>query len=177
MNKEGLIQATLVYPLRDNKVWLARKQKKVAAGLYSGWGGKKEPHHQSITDTAVEELDEENDYGIQYRREDLIPRAVIDFTLNYSEKPSFAMKVFIYVLNGFEGELGDSDEIKDPQSFSLDEVPYDQMLPDNILFLPQVLDLEVEPFIGEIVSQDGKIVQKHLETISKDEIYRIFEEN
>ena len=87
------------------------------------------------------------------------------------------MKVFIYVLNGFEGELGDSDEIKDPQSFSLDEVPYDQMLPDNILFLPQVLDLEVEPFIGEIVSQDGKIVQKHLETISKDEIYRIFEEN
>lgn len=170
-----IAKASLVYPARNEEVWLGLKQKKVAKGLRSGYGGKQDTEDISILATAKRELDEENDFGIKYRDQDLEPRAIINFTLGYSDKESFSMKVFIYVLNEFTGELGITNEINDPRPFLINDLPFENMLPDNKIFLPKVFNKEY--CIGEITSYDGKITENHLENISKEELYGIFKKN
>lgn len=166
--------ATLIYPVRDNKIWLGLKQKKVAAGLRSGYGGKQHSEDKTVLDTACRELDEENNNGISYQREDLDLRAVIDFTLNYSNTESFAMRVFIYVLLGFSGELGETSEINDPKPYAFNNIPFDNMLDDNKEFLEKILNGQY--LFGSLNSLDGKLIKEKsiLNTTTAEHLSKMF---
>ncbi|MCA9352013.1 NUDIX domain-containing protein [Patescibacteria group bacterium] len=167
-----LPQATLIYLVRDGQILLGLKQKKVAAGKRSGYGGKQESGDVSMHHTAVRELFEETGEGISAEPHDMIPQAVIDFTLKNSEGNHFAMRVFIYLLEKFSGEPCDSDEMKDHQWFDVDSIPYDNMLVDNQLYLPKVLNKEY--FTAEIVSEAGEVVRADFVQKTKEEIQELF---
>ncbi|MDQ5957038.1 MAG: 8-oxo-dGTP diphosphatase [Patescibacteria group bacterium] len=132
------MKATLVFPVKNNQILLARKMKKVGAGKWNGFGGKSEPEDETVRDTACRELYEETGEGIKTKREDLIPKAVIDFYFfkNNSKEPDFS--VAIYFTENFEGEAVGTDEMQDPTWFSFKDVPYQEMLPADRDFIPKL---------------------------------------
>ena len=55
---ELFTEATLCFPIRDDEVLLAQKQKKIGAGLLNGFGGKAETNDKNIYDTNFRETEE-----------------------------------------------------------------------------------------------------------------------
>ena len=132
------MKATVVFLIKDNKILLARKMKKIGAGLWNGYGGKPEPKDISIRHTACRELYEESGMGIITEPDHLIEVADIDF---YKNKASIAdFSVVFYISYLWSGEAGDTEEMKDPTWFTLDDIPYGEMLPADRDFMPKILD-------------------------------------
>ena len=165
----------LIYPIRNNQILLGLKQKKVAAGKRSGYGGKQEGQDASMADTAIRELFEETGEGIRANKKDLLPQAIIDFTLINSEGNDFSMRVFIYLLEKFSGDFHDTEEMRDHQWFSYDAIPYDDMLVDNQLFLPKILNREY--FTAEIISENGIVTKSNFVYRTQYEIDQLFDIN
>ena len=168
------MKAVLIYPIKNNKILLGLKQQKVSAGLFSGYGGKQKKE-ETMTATALREFFEETGKRTICSAKDFEPVAIINFSLNYSDKESFSMRVFCYTLSYFLGELKDNDEMKNHTWFSFDKIPYKKMLPDYQVFLPKIL--RGEKFIGEIVTKDNKILKNKFQDVSSGELSKIFKEN
>jgi hypothetical protein len=47
--------------------------------------------------------------------------------------------VHLFLVESWEGEIVESDEIK-PFWFEIDKIPYDKMWADDIYWLPRILD-------------------------------------
>lgn len=56
---EIFTEATLCFPIRGDEVLLARKQKKIGAGLLNGFGGRAEADDGNIEYTNIRETEEE----------------------------------------------------------------------------------------------------------------------
>lgn len=143
------MKATLVFPIKNNEILLAKKMKKIGAGKWNGFGGKPEPLDTSIRHTACRELFEESGYGIVTTPENLIPKAVIDFFFfdNFSDEPNWS--VAIYVVFDFSGTATGTEEMQNPTWFNLDSIPYNEMLPADRDFLPRVISSETT-FTGKV---------------------------
>lgn len=144
--------ATCTYFIRDGKVLLAKQIEKVIGR--KGYGGKIKPG-QSIRGNAIEETAEESggkkefrvdpdqEGGIVFKEEDLEPIAFIDF-YNGDETevpygtPSF--KVYFFLCLKFSGEAIDTKEMIDPQYYALDDLPIDELVKGDELFVPQMLE-------------------------------------
>jgi 8-oxo-dGTP diphosphatase len=113
--------ATLGIILDGGGVLLAEKKKgDVGTGILSGPGGKLDPG-ESLVECLVRETDEE--WGIR-----LLPEGIekVAFVIFYAAGvPDFG--VHIYRACGFEGVLGETNDARKPESFSLDSLPYDRM--------------------------------------------------
>ena len=72
------MKATVILIMKEGKVLLARKVKKIGAGMWNGYGGKSEPSDQSLRHTACRELYEESGMGIIVEPEDLVEVANYD---------------------------------------------------------------------------------------------------
>lgn len=164
--------ATLIYIIQDGKILLGLKQRKVAAGLWSGYGGKPESHDNSIYDTAIRELYEETGEGLICEKQNLESAAIIDFTLEYKDQESFYMKVYIFRLESYTGSYVDTIEMKKHTWFSFDKIPYSHMLPDSKVFLPKIIAGEC--FIGDMTTCEGILIESTLEAISKDDLGVLF---
>jgi len=143
-----MTEATLLYLVKDDKVLLMEKQKKLGAGKLNGVGGKKEPGDKSITDTMIRESIEE--MGItptEYRK-----MAEIVFHNPGEDKTLADMHVHIFVSKRWSGEPTATDEMKKPQWFDIDNLPFDKTLPDDKFWLPLVLD--GKKVIGEFTFND-----------------------
>lgn len=142
------MKATLTFPIRDNKIVLAIKQKKVGAGKWNGFGGKPEPDDTGIRHTAARELFEESGRGIKAEESDLQPKALIDFYFydNTTNEPNWS--VMIYIAEIFSGKASDTDEMKNATPFPFDKIPYGDMLPADRDFLPKIL--AGETFRGKV---------------------------
>lgn len=163
--------AVLIFPIKNNKILLGLKQKKVSVGLYSGYGGKQNKN-EKIEQTAIREFVEETGMETVVDKKDLKPVGVIDFTLNQKNQEVFKMKVFIYILKELKGSLKNNDEMKEHTWFDIDKIPYEKMLPDNKIFLPKILGGEF--FVGKISTYDNKILEADLKSISLEELNYIF---
>lgn len=142
------MKATLTFPIRDNQILLAIKQKKVGAGKWNGFGGKPEDDDAGIRDTAVRELFEESGHGIIATPGDLEPVAHIDFFFfaNTTNEPDWS--VIICLTRTFSGQTRDTNEMKQATWFRFDEIPYENMMPADRDFLPKIL--AGETFRGRI---------------------------
>lgn len=134
--------ATVVFVITQNNILLATKMKKVGAGKWNGYGGKPEPQDNSLRDTACRELFEESGKGIIVQPENLVPRCIINFYSfdNHSEKPDWT--VAFYLAFDFTGIASSTEEMSSPTWFSLDQVPYENMLPADQEFIPKILDIQ-----------------------------------
>lgn len=162
--------ATVVF-LKDKegKICLARKKKTIhdehgeisySLGTYNGYGGKKDKDDITIEDAATREVDEEA--GIKSKKEDLkYCGKIFFFWPNNKDKIVADMEVLFYVLEKYEGNPKEGNEMGEPQFFEVKNIPYNEMMNGDKLFLPKMLNGEIVEgnlFLGENRFEESKIL-------------------
>lgn len=125
--------ATLVFLLRGQEILLAMKKRGFAAGLWNGSGGKPKDGDKSIEATARREVQEET----TVTPKKLKKVAVLNFY--FQEKSEWNQQVHVYLTHEWDGIPTETEEMA-PKWFAIEQIPYDQMWADDILWLPKVLN-------------------------------------
>lgn len=127
-------QLTLVIVKDKSQVLLGMKKRGFGAGRYNGFGGKVE-ESETILEAAMRELREE----VGLTASALLPVGQLQFSF-IDESPD--LLVHLFTVEEYEGVVAETDEMK-PAWFLINEVPYDEMWPDDRYWLPQVLSGQV----------------------------------
>ncbi len=123
-------QCTLLLLRRDDEILLAMKKRGFGANRWNGIGGKVEPG-ETIEQAVVREAQEE----IGVTPHNFLKVAVHDFVFPDGTPD---MQVHTYLATSWSGEPVETDEMA-PQWFKLQDIPYDDMWQDDIVWLPLVL--------------------------------------
>ena len=124
--------STIVFPVKDNKIFLANKKRGFGTGFLNGYGGKQQPEDSTIEHTAVREMEEEG--GIVASLEDLEKVAVI----NFFEEDNEIFECHIFFCHNWRGEFQETEEMSAPQAFDILNPPYDKMWDADRVWLPLV---------------------------------------
>lgn len=129
--------STLLFLIKkeDDKIshiCLAMKKRGFGKGRYNGVGGKVESE-ESIVDAVRREAYEE----VLVTVGELTECAQISFT--FPHNPSFDQHVYVYVSEDWKGDVKETEEMA-PSWYRVEDIPYDQMWPDDIFWLPLVLE-------------------------------------
>ena len=148
-------RVTLLFLIKDDEILLAMKKRGFGVGKWNGVGGKAEPHEHERA-AAIRECHEE--IGVTPHE----PRLVGQLDFYELRDPHFHFNCHIFVADKWEGEPVETEEMR-PRWFHRDGVPYGSMWPDDILWLPHLLN--GKSFKGKI-TLDGDSVQHHDLTIT-----------
>lgn len=116
------------------------KKRGFGAGRWNGFGGKV-ASGEAVENAAKREVHEEA--GIEVK--DLEKAGVIEF--EFQGNPEI-LEVHVFRAGGFLGNPVESEEMK-PQWFHVDEIPLDEMWPDDKYWLP--LFLQGKKFTGKFI--------------------------
>lgn len=122
---------TLAIVTKDSRILLGMKKRGFGAGRWNGFGGKL-AEGESVEDAFLRELEEE--VGIIAKES--TKAGIIDFSFN--SDPSLQIEMHIFHVTDFAGEPKESEEME-PDWFSYNEIPYNQMWVDDEKWLPHVL--------------------------------------
>lgn len=122
---------TLCILQQNNQVLLGMKKRGFGVGRWNGFGGKVH-ENETIEQAASRELLEE--VGVVAKI--LEPRGMLCF--NFANEPD-ELEVSLFSVKEFSGEPQESEEMK-PQWFNKDEIPFVEMWPDDIYWLPLFLE-------------------------------------
>ncbi|MCH7604386.1 8-oxo-dGTP diphosphatase [Patescibacteria group bacterium] len=134
---------TLCIIHKEDRVLLGMKKKGFGEGRWNGFGGKVE-EAESIEEAMQREVQEE--VGLVLK--DFEKRGVLEF--EFQGDPTI-LEVHIYKAEEFEGEPVESEEMR-PKWFSVDDIPFNTMWPDDKYWFP--LFLEGKNFKGKFLFQD-----------------------
>ena len=138
---------TLCIVHQHPRVLLGMKKRGFGAGRWNGFGGKIAAG-ESIEDAAKREIREEA--GIEVA--DLNKVGVIEF--EFQGNPEI-LEVHLFRSEGFSGDPTESEEMR-PQWFHVDEVPFDEMWPDDIHWFP--FFLEGRKFKGKFLFGESDVI-------------------
>lgn len=132
-----LRDATLVFLIKksDGKITdicLAMKKRGFGAGRFNGVGGKVNADKETIEEAAKREAQEE----ISVEVKDL--NKIAELIFYFPHNPAWDQMVHVYFCEKWTGEPTESEEMN-PKWFSVTELPYTDMWPDDIFWLPEVL--------------------------------------
>lgn len=153
------IRRTLLFLVKEGQILLAMKKRGFGAGKWNGVGGKIEAG-ESIEDALVRECQEE----IGVTPKSWKPVAELDFVQDSTTDP-WHMYVYAYISYDWEGEPGESEEMK-PEWFNISDIPYSDMWDDDQYWVPKVLN-------GELVTgtfifdENDKMTSHTIQTVSK----------
>lgn len=134
-----MIQATLVYCIKDDSVLFAMKKRGFGIGKLNGYGGKVHSGER-ITEAAVRELFEEA--KISCEEADLEKFAELDFFFpEIPKEKDWDQTVHVFLLRKWWGKPQETDEMR-PEWHNTGSVPFDKMWVDDCLWLPRVLNRE-----------------------------------
>lgn len=143
---------TLCIVHQHPKVLLGMKKRGFGVGRWNGFGGKVLPG-ESIEDATRRELLEEA--GIEVG--DLEKYGIIDF--EFKGNPEI-LEVHIFKATDFTGEPTEGEEMK-PQWYFVDEIPFKEMWPDDIYWIP--LFLKGKKFKGKFLfGEKDEILEKEI---------------
>ena len=117
---------------QEPKICLAMKKRGFGAGRWNGVGGKLN-EGESIEDAVKREANEE--IGIVVSGMD--KAAELAFT--FPAKPEWNQLVHVFIANTWQNEPAESEEMR-PEWFAFDAIPFKDMWPDDIFWLPKVLE-------------------------------------
>ena len=139
------------------RVLLGMKKRGFGAGRWNGFGGKVLPD-ETIEKSLIREVEEEA--GIKL--EDIQKVGFMEFEF---AKNGEIVEVHVYKAEKFIGEPMESEEMK-PQWFSTSTIPFAEMWPDDIFWLPIVLKgsgVRASFTFGE----NDVITQQQVETVDR----------
>lgn len=147
--REQATEATLCFIFEEDEVLLIEKKRGVGSGLYNGPGGKLED--ETAEECAVRETVEET----RVRPEKLEKMGELEFM--FGEKPF--MFVHVFKAESFSGEPGETEEAR-PEWFSIDDLPLEEMWPDEKYWVPKML--EGEKFLARFFfDEEGDEILEH----------------
>ncbi len=138
---------TLCIIHQDPRVLLGMKKRGFGVGRWNGFGGKVQSG-ETIEDAAKRELQEEA--GIE--AESLEKVGIVDF--EFKGDPEI-LQVHIFKSTGFYGQPKESEEMK-PQWWHVDKIPFKEMWPDDIHWMP--LFLSGKKFKGKFLFGESDII-------------------
>lgn len=113
-------------------ICLAMKKRGFGMGRWNGVGGKLD-EGETIEQAVVRETQEE--IGVtptHYKK-------IAEIHFHFRDQPDWDQKCHVYFCDAWEGEPSESEEM-DPKWYKVDSIPFDSMWPDDIYWLPQVLE-------------------------------------
>lgn len=122
-------RATILFVMRGGQILLIRKKRGLGAGKVNGPGGRVEPGETPLQG-AIREVQEEllvTPTGVR-------PAG----SLRFQFVDGFSMSVRVFTASGCVGEARETDEAV-PMWTPTDAVPYDEMWPDDVHWLPLML--------------------------------------
>jgi len=134
--REEATEATLCFIIKDGESLLIEKKRGVGGGLFNGPGGKMESG-ETPEECAVRETREE----VKVRPENVEKIGELEFVFG---KTPF-MFVHVFTAKDFTGEPEETEEAR-PEWFDIDELPLENMWPDDRYWVPKMLD--EEKFLG-----------------------------
>ncbi len=132
---EKYTEATLCFPIRDDQVLLAEKQKKLGAGFLNGFGGKVEPGDRDIYATNAREVEEE--VGIKVTAVRKVGE--IEFHNPSTDTELKKMMVHVFIATDWDGEPVETKEMKMIAWYNVEKLDYSKFLSADRLFLPRIL--------------------------------------
>lgn len=127
---------TLLFLVKRNDdvitdICLAMKKRGFGVGRYNGVGGKVE-EGESIEDAVKREAYEEIGVTVS----DMVKSAELTFC--FQNKEEWNQLVHVYIADSWQGDIVESEEMN-PVWFTVLDIPYTSMWPDDIFWLPNVL--------------------------------------
>lgn len=145
--------STLCIPHINGKVLLGKKKRDFGLEKWNGFGGKLKKN-ETLEECALRELLEEA--GIKGTKFEQIGHN----TFEYQGKDEI-WEVYVYKYTEFEGDPKESDEME-PKWFSEKDIPFNEMWPDDIFWMPKFL--KGEKFRGWFIFEGyEKIISHSLE--------------
>lgn len=134
-----LKDATLCFLIKENasginEICLAMKKRGFGEGRWNGVGGKVDTKSgETVEDAAIRETQEE--ILVKPNKLD----KVAELTFLFPHNPDWHQLVHTYFVKDWQGEPEESEEMR-PQWYSIEKIPYDSMWPDDIFWLPKVIE-------------------------------------
>lgn len=123
---------TLVLILQGEKILLGMKKRGFGAGRWNGFGGKVR-EDESIEDAAKREVKEE--CGLEIKRLEEVGVHEFEFV----KERGTILEVHVFRGLSWQGEPFETEEMR-PKWFLTSKIPYQDMWPDDILWLPTFLE-------------------------------------
>ena len=136
MNK----QMTLCIVVKGDQVLLGMKKRGFGAGKWNGFGGKLE-EGETVEIAAAREIQEE--VGIDPLKMDKVGKLDFEF-----RDGSQTLEVHIFKIVDYVGVPEETEEMR-PEWFAIKDIPYAEMWPDDLHWLP--LLLEGDKFEGKFI--------------------------
>ena len=124
-------QATIVYLVKDNQVCLGLKNIGHGQGKWNGFGGKVEDS-ETVEQAAVREVEEE--VHVQVKGGDLEKAAEL-----FWYEPGEDWHTHVFVVEKWQGQPSESEEMVRPTWFDFDQIPFQQMWNNDSVWLPKIL--------------------------------------
>ena len=145
--------ATLVFVVRGEQVLLIRKKRGLGAGKINGPGGRLEKGETPLA-CAVREVQEElgvTPLGLEYAGEN-----------SFQFVDGYSIHVHVYRAADCDGTPVETDEAV-PHWFHVEQIPYDEMWADDILWVPLVL--RREKFLGRFLFDGDRMLDQRVEVL------------
>jgi mutator protein MutT len=144
------VTTTLCYILNDNnEVLLIMKKRGVGQGRWNGPGGKVD-RNESIEESVIREVKEETGLTIKQPEH----KGVLEFVA--PSKPAIQSRCHIFITRNYQGELTESEECYS-RWHSLDNLPFEQMWDDDVIWLGKLLKQEAEVRYRFFLDKDEKL--------------------
>lgn len=131
-----LMNATLCFLIKENRVLLAMKADKIGKDCWNGYGGGIDEGESPIQST-VRELREEA--GVIAFEGNMKKVAIVDFHNTKSDGRRFVCRVHVYLVKKWSGEPQETKEMLMPTWFEVNNLPFNQMMPADKAWLPYAL--------------------------------------
>lgn len=139
------------------RILLGMKKRGFGAGRWNGFGGKIKDG-ESIEDATKREMLEES--GVEIENLDKV--GIMEF--EFKGNPEI-IEVHVFKSDNFSGEIVESEEMK-PQWFHVDEIPFGEMWPDDLYWMP--LFLSGKKFKGKFLFGEADVIlEKELLEVSR----------
>lgn len=122
---------TLCLIVKDGRILLGMKKRGFGVGRWNGFGGKLHDG-ESIEDATLRETFEE--CGVTVQTMEKVGIHEFEFEKERGE----ILEVHVFRADTFSGEPTETEEMR-PQWFTIDAIPYDEMWPDDIHWMPVFL--------------------------------------
>lgn len=131
-----LLEASLCFPVRGERILLGKKMKNIGKGCWNGYGGGIEPG-ETPEQAMIRELWEEAEVAAQPTALEKV--AIMSFHNTKTDGRTFVCRVHIYLLRQWEGDFRSTEEMANPTWFDRQTLPLGGMMPADREWVPIIL--------------------------------------